>query len=111
MGLHVTLCFMTLCPGLTLCVMLWFVPSAPFARRTQERACLRSEPRLLTSLYLIFTVCCVLFSQSGAETPLFLASQLGFDEIVDMLLVDGRSNGNQPNAIGQTPLYVAAANG
>jgi hypothetical protein len=41
----------------------------------------------------------------------FLAAERGFDDFLDIFLTDGRCNYNKPNAISQTPLYIASKNG
>lgn len=49
--------------------------------------------------------------QSGGETALFIVCQRGFVDMLDILLADGRSNYNKPNAVSETPLFIAAYNG
>jgi len=49
-------------------------------------------------------------SSNSNLTPLFLAAQRGYSEIID-LLIRHRAAVDNPNKSGETPLYVAAKAG
>lgn len=49
--------------------------------------------------------------QALGETPLLLSAKCGFAVLVNLLILDGRSDYNKQNKKLQSPMWIAAAEG